>query len=96
MKKYVADFPPAAVARDQLQYAVAELSTHDNQRVTKALNDGLQAALTGTKPPGAGDEGRAARGGPPAATVSQDNSCVSAALPVRGARASTAHTDRVP
>jgi sn-glycerol 3-phosphate transport system substrate-binding protein len=52
MKKYVADFPPAAVARDQLQYAVAELSTHDNQRVTKALNDGLQAALTGTKPAG--------------------------------------------
>jgi sn-glycerol 3-phosphate transport system substrate-binding protein len=51
MKKYVADFPPAAVARDQLQYAVAELSTHDNQRVTKALNDGLQAALTGTKTP---------------------------------------------
>jgi sn-glycerol 3-phosphate transport system substrate-binding protein len=50
MKKYVADFPPAAVARDQLQYAVAELSTHDNQRVTKALNDGLQAALTGSKP----------------------------------------------
>jgi sn-glycerol 3-phosphate transport system substrate-binding protein len=49
MKKYVADFPAAAVARDQLQYAVAELSTHDNQRVTKALNDGLQAALTGTK-----------------------------------------------
>jgi len=50
MKKYVADFPAAAVARDQLQFAVAELSTHDNQRVTKALNDGLQAALTGTKP----------------------------------------------
>ena len=49
MKKYVADFPPAAVARDQLQFAVAELSTHDNQRVTKALNDGLQAALTGSK-----------------------------------------------
>jgi len=49
MKKYVGEFPPAAVARDQLQYAVAELSTHDNQRVTKALNDGLQAALTGTK-----------------------------------------------
>ncbi len=49
MKKYVADFPAAAVARDQLQFAVAELSTHENQRVTKALNDGLQAALTGTK-----------------------------------------------
>ena len=49
MRKYMAEFPPAAVARDQLQYAVAELSTHDNQRVTKALNDGLQAGLTGTK-----------------------------------------------
>jgi sn-glycerol 3-phosphate transport system substrate-binding protein len=51
MKQYVAGFPPAAVARDQLPYAKAELSTHDNQRVTKALNDGLQAALTGTKTP---------------------------------------------
>jgi sn-glycerol 3-phosphate transport system substrate-binding protein len=51
LKKYVADFPPATVARDQLEFAVAELSTHENQRVTKALNDGLQAALTGTKAP---------------------------------------------
>ncbi len=50
MKDYVAGFPAAAVARDQLKDSVAELSTHDNQRVTKALNDGLQAALTGTKP----------------------------------------------
>ncbi len=50
MKQYVAGFPAAAVARDQLPYAKAELSTHDNQRVTKALNDGLQAALTGSKP----------------------------------------------
>jgi sn-glycerol 3-phosphate transport system substrate-binding protein len=51
LKKYVEEFPPAAVARDQLEFAVAELSTHENQRVTKALNDGLQAALTGTKSP---------------------------------------------
>ena len=51
MKKYAADFAPASVARDQLPHAVAELSTHDNQRVTKALNDGLQAALTGAKTP---------------------------------------------
>ena len=51
MKKYAADFPAALVARDQLPHAVAELSTHENQRVTKALNDGLQAALTGTKQP---------------------------------------------
>lgn len=51
LKKYGAEFPPALVARDQLPFSVAEFSTHDNQRVTKALNDGLQAALTGTKSP---------------------------------------------
>lgn len=51
MKSYVAGFPAAAVARDQLDYAVPELSTHDNQRVTKALNDELQAALLGRKQP---------------------------------------------
>jgi sn-glycerol 3-phosphate transport system substrate-binding protein len=50
MKQYVASFPPAAVARDQLPFAWAEFSTHENQRVVKALNDGLQAALTGSKP----------------------------------------------
>ena len=51
MQEYVKGFPVAAVARDQLQFSVAELSTHDNQRVTKALNDGIQAALTGAKTP---------------------------------------------
>ncbi len=51
MKEYVAAFPPAAVARDQLQYAGAELSTHENQRVVKALDDNIQAALGGTKTP---------------------------------------------
>ncbi|MBX3609400.1 MAG: ABC transporter substrate-binding protein [Hydrogenophaga sp.] len=51
MKRYVAEFPAPLVARDQLKHAVAELSTHENQRVTKALNDGLQAALTGAKTP---------------------------------------------
>lgn len=50
LKQYTTEFPPALVARDQLPYAVAELSTHENQRVTKVLNDALQAALTGTKP----------------------------------------------
>jgi sn-glycerol 3-phosphate transport system substrate-binding protein len=49
MKKYVTDFSAALVARDELNYAVAELSTHDNERVTKALDDGIQAALIGTK-----------------------------------------------
>jgi sn-glycerol 3-phosphate transport system substrate-binding protein len=51
MAEYVKGFPVAAVARDQLEFSVAELSTHDNQRVTKALNDGIQAALTGAKTP---------------------------------------------
>jgi sn-glycerol 3-phosphate transport system substrate-binding protein len=49
LKKYGGEFPPALVARDQLPVSVAEFSTHDNQRVVKALNDGLQAALTGAK-----------------------------------------------
>jgi sn-glycerol 3-phosphate transport system substrate-binding protein len=49
MKAYVASFPQAAVARDQLQVAVPELSTHDNQRVAQALTDELQAALNGQK-----------------------------------------------
>ena len=49
MIDYAASFPPATVARDQLEFAVAELSTHENQRVTKALSDNAQAALLGTK-----------------------------------------------
>jgi sn-glycerol 3-phosphate transport system substrate-binding protein len=51
MEKHVAGFPEAAVARDQLQYSVRTLSTHDNERVTKALNDAIQAALTGKETP---------------------------------------------
>lgn len=51
MQHYLAGFPAAAVARDQLQYSVPELSTHDNQHVTQMLNNGIQAALDGTKTP---------------------------------------------
>jgi sn-glycerol 3-phosphate transport system substrate-binding protein len=51
MKAHTAMFPQAIVARDQLAYAVAELSTHENQRVTRALNTGLAAALSGAKTP---------------------------------------------
>lgn len=51
LRQYGSEFPAALVARDQLPVSVAEFSTHDNQRVTKALNDGLQAALTGGKSP---------------------------------------------
>lgn len=49
MKKYVKSFPYATAARDQLQYAAAELSTHENGKVTKALEDSIQNALTGSK-----------------------------------------------
>jgi sn-glycerol 3-phosphate transport system substrate-binding protein len=51
MKSHLASFPQASVARDQLTNAVAELSTHENQRVTRALNAGLAAALNGSKSP---------------------------------------------
>ena len=50
MIDYAASFPAATVARDQLEYAVAEFSTHEGQRVTKALSDNIQAALLGAKP----------------------------------------------
>ena len=51
MKAYVKDFPPALVARDQLQYATAELSTYQNQRITTIFNDGLEAAIVGKMTP---------------------------------------------
>ncbi len=51
MKQYVKDVPTALVARDQLEVAVAEFSTHDNQRVTRALNDNIQAVMTNSKTP---------------------------------------------
>ncbi|MEE4253072.1 MAG: ABC transporter substrate-binding protein [Desulfuromusa sp.] len=51
LESYVKDFPPAAVARDQLKYATAELSVHENGRIYKTLNDAIQAALTDAKNP---------------------------------------------
>ena len=48
---YVKSFPYAAVARDQLEFATAELSTFQTGRVRKALDDAIQAALTGAKSP---------------------------------------------
>ena len=53
MRDYVARFPQAAVARDQLAHVWAEFSTHENQRVAKTFNDAIQAALTGAKTPAA-------------------------------------------
>ena len=51
LKSYVKEFPPAAVARDQLEFATAELSTYQTGRVRKLLDDAIQAALTGSKSP---------------------------------------------
>ncbi|WP_166241349.1 ABC transporter substrate-binding protein [Paenibacillus turpanensis] len=47
LKNYVKQFPHAAVARDQLQYADSELSTYQNGQVTKLFNDNIQAVLLG-------------------------------------------------
>jgi sn-glycerol 3-phosphate transport system substrate-binding protein len=51
MQAYIKDFPPALVARDQLEFATAELSTYQNQRITTILNDGLEAAIVGNMTP---------------------------------------------
>ncbi|TBL70924.1 ABC transporter substrate-binding protein [Paenibacillus thalictri] len=51
MKKYIASFPQAVTARDQLKYAAASFSTHNSGEVGKIWNDNLQAAITGTVPP---------------------------------------------
>ncbi|MEK3882962.1 ABC transporter substrate-binding protein [Paenibacillus sp. PL2-23] len=48
MKTYSAGFPEALVARDQLQYASAELSTHNNGKVSKLFSDAIQSVLTGS------------------------------------------------
>ncbi len=53
MKAYLEGFPAAAVARDQLADAVAELSTHENERINKLLGDSIQSALTGASTPAA-------------------------------------------
>ncbi len=47
LSQYIEEFPPAAVARDQLQHATAELSTHEAGRVRKFLDDAIQSVLTG-------------------------------------------------
>ncbi len=51
LKAYTADFPPALVARDQLEHAVAEFSTFETARVRDGLNAAIQSALTGDKSP---------------------------------------------
>lgn len=53
LKSYIQAFPYAAVARDQFEFATAELSTYQTGRVRKALDDAIQAALTEAKTPAA-------------------------------------------
>ena len=46
---YTEEFPPALVARNQLENAVAEFSTFETARVRDGLNNAIQSALTGSK-----------------------------------------------
>ena len=49
LKAYTEAFPPALVARNQLENAVAEFSTFETARVRDGLNSAIQSALTGSK-----------------------------------------------
>lgn len=51
LQKYTEEFPPALVARNQLEHAVAEFSTFETARVRDGLNNAIQSALTGAKEP---------------------------------------------
>ena len=51
MKAYLAAHPDARVALDQLQYARGWFSTYDTVGVRKALEDGVQAVLSGRESP---------------------------------------------
>ena len=51
LASYTEEFPPALVARNQLENAVAEFSTFETARVREGLNNAIQAALTGSKSP---------------------------------------------
>ena len=48
MEDYAKGFPAATVARDQLEYAVPELSVHENGRIYKFVGDAVQSAVTGS------------------------------------------------
>lgn len=51
MRAYAQEVPGALVARDQLEFAVPELSTYEGPRVTQILNDNIAAAVVGDKTP---------------------------------------------
>lgn len=47
MKAYSEEFPYCLVARDQLEYGYAELSTYNQAEVQKAVDDAIAAVMTG-------------------------------------------------
>ncbi len=51
MKQFIADNPDAKVALDQLQYARSWFATYNTVAVRKALEDQVQAVITGDKQP---------------------------------------------
>lgn len=46
MKTYAAEFPYCLVARDQLEYGYAELSTYNQAEVQKAIDDAISYVMT--------------------------------------------------
>ena len=51
MQAYAQEVPGALVARNQLEYAVPELSTYQGPQVTQIMNDNIAAAIIGEKTP---------------------------------------------
>ncbi|MBR3371269.1 MAG: ABC transporter substrate-binding protein [Rhodobacteraceae bacterium] len=51
MRTYAEEVPGALVARDQLEFAVPELSTFQGPQITKIINDNIAAAIVGEKTP---------------------------------------------
>jgi len=51
MKDYVAKFPQALIARDQLKFGQAEFSVYDQGSVQKLLDDAIELIMTGQKSP---------------------------------------------
>lgn len=47
MKTYAEEFPYCLVARDQLEYGYAELSTYNQAEVQKAIDDAISYVMTG-------------------------------------------------
>lgn len=49
MKAYAEEFPYCLVARDQLEYGYAELSTYNQAEVQKAIDDAISYVMTDQK-----------------------------------------------